>query len=84
MTAFKDVEIKHIPIPKEHYKAWTENYLTVYEELAGHIPPAEIVGPKAPLSREIYQAIFQKVVEETNRGVALNTRDILLATGYKQ
>lgn len=79
---FKDVQVKHIPLPPAYHKAWTENYLILYEEIAERLPPAEKAAPNVPMTREVYLEMFEKVLEEVKNGVALNSKDIIAVLAH--
>ncbi|KAI2991942.1 hypothetical protein CBS147343_8133 [Aspergillus niger] len=65
---------------KQDYKAWTEDYLMVWEELTALFPP-KADAPNAPLSREAWVAMFAAAVKETEEGVVVHQRRILTAVG---
>jgi len=63
---------------KELLKPWTENLLTVHEELAMHIPAAKDAGPNPKLTREMYQALFAGVLKETTAGVTMAAEGVTI------
>jgi hypothetical protein len=63
---------------KELLKPWTENLLTVHEELAMHIPAAKDAGPDPKLTREMYQALFAGVLKETTAGVTMAAEGVTI------
>ncbi|KAK7985488.1 hypothetical protein PG996_005271 [Apiospora saccharicola] len=69
---FDDVLLKAFPLNrKQDYRAWTEDFLTVWGQLADTFPP-RAQAPFAPTTREGYLALFRRAVAETERGVAIH------------
>lgn len=66
----------------EQYKAWTEDYLFVYEEVAMMVP-SEKEAPNAQLTREKYQALFDQVVQETDAGAVMHSQHLIVVVGRK-
>lgn len=66
----------------EHYKAWTENYLTVWEDLVNVLPSKE-EAPEAPLTKEMYMGVFQNLLSEVANGVAVTTTKVVMGIGRK-
>jgi len=79
---FKDVQVKHVPLPPAYHKAWTENYLILCEEISERMPPAGKAAPNAPFTRESYLAMFEKVLEEVKNGAVLNSKDIIAVLAH--
>lgn len=79
---FDDVLVKVFPNRRQDYKAWTEDFLMVWEELADMFPP-RAQAPFAPVTREAFLALFRRAVAETERGVAIHVRNITIAVGRK-
>ena len=72
MSLVSDQEIKP---KKELMKAFTDDLLIVYEEIQWSLPLEKDMkagGPGGGLSREKYQALFTRVVEETAKGVSIS------------
>ena len=60
-------------------KAWTDNLLTVYEELAGMFPEASKAPPEAgAYTKEWYQGLFRRIVGETQQGVNLSMNGLVI------
>lgn len=55
----------------EFQKGWNDNLLTVYEELAGNLPLAKDPPANFPMTREVYQGLFQQTAKECADGVWL-------------
>jgi len=70
------------PLKSEQYKAWTEDYLLVYEEVAQMVPK-EKDAPGAPLTREKYEGMFDQVVKETNEGAVIHSQHLIVIVGQK-
>ncbi len=79
---YQDVESQYVKKNKRDLKAWTEDYLLVWEELAGYFPSRSMV-PNAPMSREAYVELFGKVVSETEQGAVVHQREIVVVSGRK-
>ena len=58
----------------ELQRLWNDNMLTVYEEIAYSLPLASEAPPNMPITREKYQELFAKVVDECQKGVWINMR----------
>ena len=56
--------------PDDLLKAWTDNYLLVFEDVAPLLPEAANAGEGTKLTREAYLALVAKAVAETEKGVA--------------
>ncbi|KAL9561406.1 hypothetical protein ACKAV7_014761 [Fusarium commune] len=79
---FEDVQVRHIDKRTSDLKAWTEDYLMVWEELSGLFPSREDV-PQAPMSREAFVELFMKAVAETEAGVVIHQKKVIIASGRK-
>ncbi|KAL2801546.1 hypothetical protein BJX63DRAFT_417159 [Aspergillus granulosus] len=79
---FRDARLIVQEKRKQDYKAWTEDYLMVWEELAAFFPPKE-QAPNAPLTREAWTGLFASAVKETEQGVVVHQGKILTAVGQK-
>ncbi|KAI1409311.1 hypothetical protein F5Y13DRAFT_203730 [Hypoxylon sp. FL1857] len=79
---FEDVQMKMTETRKQDLKAWTEDYLMVWEELAAFFPPKE-KQPEAPMTREAWVDLFAKAVGETEKGVVVHQGSIMSAVGRK-
>ncbi|KAL3456462.1 hypothetical protein BJX64DRAFT_281355 [Aspergillus heterothallicus] len=79
---FRDARLLVHEKRKQDYKGWTEDYLTVWEELAGFFPPKE-QAPNAPFTRETWADLFAAAVKETEQGVAVHQGRIFTAVGRK-
>ncbi|KAJ9617117.1 hypothetical protein H2200_000838 [Cladophialophora chaetospira] len=82
LNMFKDVQVRHVPIPPAYHKAWTENYLVLFEEIAERMPRAEDAAPNVPITRESYLDMFEKVIEEVNKGAVLNSKDVIAVVAH--
>ncbi|KAI1815831.1 hypothetical protein GGS20DRAFT_306978 [Poronia punctata] len=81
-NGFQEVQLQSYAVRKQDYKAWTEDYLMVWEDLAMYFPLAAD-KPDAPLTREAWNGLFVNAIKETEQGVALFYRDIVVMTGQK-
>ncbi|KAI1408555.1 hypothetical protein F5Y13DRAFT_204715 [Hypoxylon sp. FL1857] len=63
-------------------KAWTEDYLMVWEELASRFP-TKAQAPQAPMTRETWIDLFAKAVKETEAGVVVHQQKIATVVGQK-
>ncbi|KAI4603902.1 hypothetical protein KJ359_000022 [Pestalotiopsis sp. 9143b] len=68
---FHEVQLTRTKKREQDYKAWTEGYLMVLEELWVHFPSAAD-SPQAPMTRESWLDLFGKAVHETEQGVAIH------------
>ncbi|KAI0002675.1 hypothetical protein F4779DRAFT_635153 [Xylariaceae sp. FL0662B] len=80
---FEDVRVREADTRRRDLKAWTEDYLMVWEELYVHFPPAAEAPPQAPLTRESWVDLFAKAVRETEQGVVVHQGKIMTAVGRK-
>ncbi|KAJ3578835.1 hypothetical protein NPX13_g1730 [Xylaria arbuscula] len=67
---------------KQDYKGWTEDFLAVWEGIAEFLPP-RTEGGTGPLTKESWAELFEKVVWETEQGVAIHRGSLITATGRK-
>ncbi|EMR71188.1 putative umta methyltransferase family protein [Eutypa lata UCREL1] len=79
---FEDVHMQGIETRKQDKKAWTEDYLMVWEELAVHFPP-KATAPGAPMTRESWVDLFAKAVGETEKGVVAHQGKVVTVVGRK-
>ncbi|KAK7960408.1 hypothetical protein PG988_011622 [Apiospora saccharicola] len=79
---FEDVHKQVFEKRKQDYKAWTEDMLMVWGDLAIHIP-TKADEPTAKLTRESFLDLFRRAVDETEYGVAIHQRMIMVAVGRK-
>ncbi|KAI5920134.1 hypothetical protein F4810DRAFT_449492 [Camillea tinctor] len=79
---FGDVRVGARDTCMRDWKAWTENYLMVWEELASAFPPRE-VAPQAPMSREQWVQLFAGAVKEAEDGVVVHQGSITYVVGRK-
>ncbi len=63
---------------KELSKAWTDDLLMVYEEIAWSLPEAAKAGEGAAMTREMYQELFGKVLKETQKGVSIGLNGMVI------
>ncbi|RYP22057.1 hypothetical protein DL767_009131 [Monosporascus sp. MG133] len=80
---FEDVHVQMTNNRKQDLKAWTEDYLMVWEELHVHFPPKATAPPQAPMTRESWNGMFAKAVKETEDGVVVHQGKIVTAVGRK-
>lgn len=80
--AFKDVSVRAADMRRQDWRAWTEDYLMVWEELAVFFPP-KAKQPQAPLTRESWVELFAKAVAETEQGVAVHHGKVVTVVGRK-
>ncbi|KAI0007279.1 hypothetical protein F4779DRAFT_592593 [Xylariaceae sp. FL0662B] len=79
---FQNVHLHVQKKRKQDFKAWTEVYLMLWEELAAFFPP-KATEPNAPLSREAWVNLSARGVKETEQGVAIHQGKIITAVGQK-
>ncbi|KAH6876810.1 hypothetical protein B0T10DRAFT_520780 [Thelonectria olida] len=79
---FEDVQVRQVDKRTSDLKAWTEDYLMVWEELAGLFPSREDV-PQAPMTKEAFEELFMKAVAETEAGVVIHQKKVVVASGRK-
>lgn len=77
-----DVEVLHATKKGRDYKAWTEDYLEVWEDLVPYFPTLA-TAPDAPMSREKYTELFDGAVAETENGVVVHTGSIVTVVARK-
>ncbi|KAI1499075.1 hypothetical protein F5X99DRAFT_430959 [Biscogniauxia marginata] len=79
---FQDVSMQTVDKRRQDLKAWTEDYLMVWEELGVLFPP-KATAPQAPLSRESWVDLFGRAVKETEDGVVVSQGNIVSVVGRK-
>ncbi|KAI0886713.1 uncharacterized protein GGS22DRAFT_116820 [Annulohypoxylon maeteangense] len=79
---FSDVRSLSAKLRRQDLKAWTEDYLMVWEELYVFFPP-KAKEPQAPMTREAWINLFAKAVEETEKGVVVHQGEIVSVVGRK-
>ncbi|KAH9909007.1 hypothetical protein F4778DRAFT_714887 [Xylariomycetidae sp. FL2044] len=79
---FDNVQLEEISKRSQDLKAWTEDYLMVWEGLALRFPP-KAQAPQAPMTRESYIDLFSKAVQETEAGVVVHQQKIVTVIGQK-
>ncbi|KAI0399833.1 S-adenosyl-L-methionine-dependent methyltransferase [Xylaria palmicola] len=79
---FQDVRLHVQAKRRQDFKAWTEDYLMVWEELAVFFPPKSN-EPNAPMSREAWIDLFAKGVKETEDDVVVHQGTVITAIGKK-
>ncbi|KAK7909031.1 hypothetical protein PG985_014909 [Apiospora marii] len=79
---FEDVHKQVLEKRRQDYKAWTEDILMIWGELAVHFP-TKADAPTAKLTRESYLDLFRRAIEETENGVAIHQRLLVVAVGRK-
>lgn len=77
-----DVEVLHATKKGRDYKAWTEDFLDVWEDLVPYFPTLAS-KPDSLMSREKYTELFDGAVGETEKGVVLNTGSIVTVVARK-
>jgi hypothetical protein len=68
---FEVIDHAKIEWRSEFQKGWNDNLLTVYEELADNLPLAKDAPANFPMTRELYQGLFQQTAKECVKGVWL-------------
>ncbi|KAI1130956.1 S-adenosyl-L-methionine-dependent methyltransferase [Nemania abortiva] len=81
-NGFEYVSIDKSYKRKEDYKAWTDDFLMVWEELTFRFPPKATM-PDATITREFWTEHLVKAIAETEKGVALHAGVIYTAVGHK-
>ncbi|KAI1086721.1 hypothetical protein F5B19DRAFT_478075 [Rostrohypoxylon terebratum] len=79
---FEDVHHLSLKLRKQDFKAWTEDYLMVWEELYVFFPP-KAQQPDAPITREAWIDLFSKAVGETEKGVVVHHGELVSVVGRK-
>ena len=90
-NGFAGPETRRCALRPRDYKAWTEDYLMVWEELAGHFPPqTQTQTPEQgqrqgqnQMTREAWTDLFDRAVRETERGVVVHQGSVITAVGRK-
>ncbi|RYP34025.1 hypothetical protein DL767_004467 [Monosporascus sp. MG133] len=81
---FLDVSMQAAEKRKQDFKAWTEDYLMVWEEMAEFFPPkATVTQGQVPMTRESWVELFEKAVHETEQGIAIHHGKIMTVVGRK-
>ena len=81
-TGFNHTNVVKFPLKASHYKAWTEDYLLVYEEVAQMVP-REKDAPGSAMTREKYEGLFEQVVKETNGGAVIHSQHLVVVVAQK-
>lgn len=79
---FQNVRLLTHDKRKVDYKAWTDAYLLILEDLTP-LFPTKAEAPNAPLSREAWIEMFSAAVKETENGVVFHQNRIMTAVGQK-
>ncbi|KAH7025112.1 uncharacterized protein B0I36DRAFT_250086 [Microdochium trichocladiopsis] len=79
---FESVESKQTPKRPADLKAWTENYLMVWEEIPDLLP-SKALAPNSPVTKESFTELFVKCVEETEKGVVVHQEGVLSVVARK-
>ncbi|KAI1397743.1 hypothetical protein F4819DRAFT_503045 [Hypoxylon fuscum] len=79
---FENVHMQLANTRKQDWKAWTEDYLMVWEELAVFFPP-KANQPQALVTRESWVDLFKRAVNETEQGVVVHHGKIVTVVGRK-
>lgn len=79
---FEDVHMQMADSRKQDWKAWTEDYLMVWEELSVFFP-SKAAQPQAPMTKESWVELFARAVAETEQGVAVHTGKVVSVVGRK-
>lgn len=79
---FEDVEVRQVDKRTPDLKAWTEDYLMVWEDLAELFPSREHV-PQALMTKDAFVELFAKALKETESGVVVHQRKVVIASGRK-
>jgi SAM-dependent methyltransferase len=79
---FDDVDVRYVNKRTSDLKAWTENYLLVWEELTSLFPSRHDI-PEAAMTKEAFGELFGKAVAETESGVVVHQEQIAVASGRK-
>ncbi|CAI6099697.1 hypothetical protein V2G26_007423 [Clonostachys chloroleuca] len=79
---FDDVDVRYVDKRASDLKAWTENYLLVWEELTSLFPSRNHM-PEAAMTEEAFRELFEKAVAETEAGVLVHQEQIVIASGRK-
>ncbi|PWY69984.1 hypothetical protein BO83DRAFT_447866 [Aspergillus eucalypticola CBS 122712] len=79
---FQNVRLQKYDKRKLDYKAWTDAYLIILEDLTP-LFPRKADAPDAPLSREAWFDMLSAAVKETEKGVVFHQSHIITAVGQK-
>lgn len=80
---FEEVQVRMTPTRKQDYKAWTEDYLMVWEELHVFFPPRVQALGTGQMTREKWNELFAQAVAETEAGVVVHHGHIVIAVARK-
>lgn len=81
-AGYKYTNVAKVPLKASQYKAWTEDYLLVYEEVAQMVP-REKDAPGSAMTREKYEGLFEQVVRETSRGTVIHSQHLVVVVAQK-
>ncbi|KAK8091526.1 hypothetical protein PG997_001887 [Apiospora hydei] len=79
---FDDVQKRVFEKRRQDYKAWTEDILMVWGEIAVHFP-LKADASSAKITKESFLDLYRRAVEETEQGVAVHQGVIVTAVGRK-
>ncbi|KAK9772557.1 putative Methyltransferase domain-containing protein [Seiridium cardinale] len=79
---YEDVSFRQVEKRPVDMKAWTEDYLMVWEELPSVFPSKE-QAPQSPMTKEAFTELFLKAVAETEQGVVVHHKAIVVTSGRK-
>ncbi|KAI1353472.1 S-adenosyl-L-methionine-dependent methyltransferase [Xylaria sp. FL0043] len=81
-NGFEDVHMSKMAKRKEDYKAWTDDFLMIWEEATPYFP-SNVTNPHAPITREFWAKNLIRAVGETEKGVVLHAGIITTVVGRK-
>ncbi|KAI1299486.1 hypothetical protein F5Y03DRAFT_408816 [Xylaria venustula] len=81
-AGFQQVYVRKDVKRKQDYKGWTEDFLMIWEE-AGFFHPSKSDDNQGSVTRELWNDLFAKAVQETEKGVILHRGCIHTAVGRK-
>lgn len=79
---FENVRLNRHEKRRQDLKAWTDNYLMIWDELAVLFPPCS-QEPNAQVTREAWLDLYAAAIKETEQGVAVHQGTFITATGQK-
>lgn len=81
-AGFEDTKKLRYQKRKRDYKGWTEDFLAIWEGVIELLPP-RTDSNRGPLTKESWAELFEEVVKETEKGIAIHRGHLITAIGRK-